>query len=150
MGELPLNTQVRLLRVLESGEFIKVGSSKSQKQMCVLLEQQTLILRRQLNMESSREDLYYRLNTVPIRVLHFATERKTSCCCSENSLMISPRYRVPALSLQPDAQKLLVEYRWPGNIRQLKTCRTKCLSWRRIIEIRCRHLTHLLTSCSTE
>ncbi len=121
VGELPLSTQVRLLRVLESGEFIKVGSSKVLKTDVRIVAATNVDLSIAIANGKFREDLYYRLNTVPIRIpplrdrpedIHLLFRKFASD--------FSERYRVPALTLQTDAQKLLSEYRWPGNIRQLK------------------------------
>ncbi|HNP99644.1 MAG TPA: sigma 54-interacting transcriptional regulator, partial [Bacteroidia bacterium] len=121
VGELPLNTQVRLLRVLESGEFIKVGSSKSQKTNVRVVGATNVDLAQAIEHGKFREDLYYRLNTVPIRVPPLRDRKEDILLLFRKFAHdFAERYRVPALSLQPDAQKLLVEYRWPGNIRQLK------------------------------
>ncbi|MBK9526511.1 MAG: sigma-54-dependent Fis family transcriptional regulator [Bacteroidetes bacterium] len=121
VGELPLNTQVRLLRVLESGEFIKVGSSKSQKTNVRVVAATNVDLIQAIEHGKFREDLYYRLNTVPIRVPPLRDRKEDILLLFRKFAHdFAERYRVPALSLQPDAQKLLVDYRWPGNIRQLK------------------------------
>ena len=121
VGELPLSTQVRLLRVLESGEFIKVGSSKVLKTDVRIVAATNVDLSIAIENGKFREDLYYRLNTVPIRIpplrdrsedIHLLFRKFASD--------FSERYRVPALSLTEEAQKILTEYRWPGNIRQLK------------------------------
>ncbi|HRH67384.1 MAG TPA: sigma-54 dependent transcriptional regulator [Bacteroidia bacterium] len=121
VGELPLNTQVRLLRVLESGEFIKVGSSKSHKTNVRVVGATNVDLSQAIEHGKFREDLYYRLNTVPIRVPPLRDRKEDILLLFRKFAHdFAERYRVPALSLQPDAQKLLVDYRWPGNIRQLK------------------------------
>ncbi len=121
VGELPLSTQVRLLRVLESGEFIKVGSSKVLKTDVRIVAATNVDLSISIANGKFREDLYYRLNTVPIRVpplrdrpedIHLLFRKFASD--------FSERYRIPALTLQAEAQKILSDYRWPGNIRQLK------------------------------
>ncbi len=121
VGELPLNTQVRLLRVLETGEFIKVGSSKVQKTNVRVVGATNIDLLMAIENGNFREDLYYRLNTVPIRVPPLRDRKEDiHLLFRKFAHDFSERYRVPALSLLSDAQKLLVEYRWPGNIRQLK------------------------------
>ncbi len=121
VGELPLNTQVRLLRVLETGEFIKVGSSKVQKTNVRVVAATNVDLLMAIEQGRFREDLYYRLNTVPIRIPPLRDRQEdTHLIFRKFSHDFSERYRVPALSLLPDAQKILIEYRWPGNIRQLK------------------------------
>jgi len=121
VGELPHSTQVRLLRVLESGEFIKVGSSKGQKTDVRVVAATNVDMLTAIANGKFREDLYYRLNTVPIRIPPLR-ERKEDVVLLFRKFAsdFSERYRVPPLSLSPDAQKLLSDYRWPGNIRQLK------------------------------
>ncbi|MDR2145683.1 MAG: sigma-54 dependent transcriptional regulator [Tannerella sp.] len=121
VGELPLATQVRLLRVLESGEFLKVGSSKVQKTNVRIVAATNVNLAEAVENHKFREDLYYRLNTVPIRIPPLR-ER------SEDVLLLfrkfasdsADKYRMPAISLNEDAKQLLLSYRWPGNVRELK------------------------------
>ncbi|MDR0574258.1 MAG: sigma-54 dependent transcriptional regulator [Tannerella sp.] len=121
VGELPLFTQVRLLRVLESGEFMKVGSSKVQKTNVRIVAATNVNLVEAVSQHKFREDLYYRLNTVPIRIppLRERQEdvlllfRKFASDCAD-------KYRMPAIHLDDDARQLLVSYRWPGNVRELK------------------------------
>jgi transcriptional regulator with PAS, ATPase and Fis domain len=121
VGDLPLNTQVRLLRVLETGEFIKVGSSKVQKTNVRVVGATNIDLLKAIENGKFREDLYYRLNTVPIRVPPLRDRKEDVYLLFRKFASdFAERYRMPALSLQPDAQKLLIDYRWPGNIRQLK------------------------------
>ena len=121
VAELPLNTQVRLLRVLETGEFIKVGSSKVQKTNVRVVAATNVDLLLAINQGKFREDLYYRLNTVPIRIPPLRDRKEDiHLIFRKFAHDFAERYRVPALTLLPDAQQLLVEYRWPGNIRQLK------------------------------
>jgi transcriptional regulator with PAS, ATPase and Fis domain len=121
VGELPLGTQVRLLRVLETGEFIKVGSSKSQKTSVRVVGATNVDMLRAIETGKFREDLYYRLNTVPIRIPPLRDRKEDiHLLFRKFAHDFSERYRVPALSLTTEAQKILVEYRWPGNIRQLK------------------------------
>ena len=120
-GELPLPTQARLLRVLESGEFIKVGSSKVQKTNVRIVAATNVNLVKAVSEGKFREDLYYRLNTVPIQIppLRDRAEdivllfRKFASDCAE-------KYRMTAVHLDDDACRLLMSYRWPGNIRELK------------------------------
>jgi transcriptional regulator with PAS, ATPase and Fis domain len=121
VGELPLNTQVRLLRVLETGEFIKVGSSKVQKTNVRVVAATNVDLLQAIEQGKFREDLYYRLNTVPIRIPPLRDRKEDiHLIFRKFSHDFAERYRMPALTLLSDAQKLLVDYRWPGNIRQLK------------------------------
>lgn len=120
-GELPLPTQARLLRVLETGEFIKVGSSKVQKTNVRIVAATNVNLVQAVADGKFREDLYYRLNTVPIQIppLRERSEdiillfRKFAADCAE-------KYRMPAVRLDDDTRQLLLSYRWPGNIRELK------------------------------
>ncbi|HJA87249.1 MAG TPA: sigma-54 dependent transcriptional regulator [Candidatus Parabacteroides intestinavium] len=120
-GELPLPTQARLLRVLESGEFIKVGSSKVQKTNVRIVAATNVNLVQAVANGKFREDLYYRLSTVPIQIppLRDRSEdiillfRKFAADCAE-------KYRMPAVRLDENARRLLTSYRWPGNIRELK------------------------------
>ena len=121
VGELPFNTQVRLLRVLETGEFIKVGSSKVQKTNVRVVAATNVDLLLAIEHGRFREDLYYRLNTVPIRIPPLRDRKEDiHLIFRKFANDFAERYRVPALILQSEAQKILIEYRWPGNIRQLK------------------------------
>ncbi|MBS3915046.1 MAG: sigma-54-dependent Fis family transcriptional regulator [Bacteroidetes bacterium] len=121
VGELPLGTQARLLRILENGEFIKVGSSVVQKtDVRVVAATNRDLLERATN-GKFREDLYYRLATVPIRVPKLS-ERKEDIYLlfRKFSADFSETHRSPMMELTPDAQQLLMAYPWPGNVRQLK------------------------------
>ncbi len=121
VGELPLSTQARLLRVLESGEFIKVGSSKVEKSDVRVVAATNLDMVKAIDKGKFREDLYYRLNTVPIRIppLRDREEditllfRKFASDCAE-------KYMMPPIKLTEEARVMLKNYRWPGNVRQLK------------------------------
>lgn len=121
VAELPMLTQVRLLRVLESGEFIKVGSSKVIKTDVRVVTATNVNIPEALRNGKFREDLYYRLNTVPINIPPLR-ERKEDIYLLFRKFAsdFAERYKMPSVILQPDAMKLLVEYRWPGNVRQLK------------------------------
>ncbi len=121
VGELPLPTQARLLRVLESGEFIKVGSSKVQKTNV------RIVAATNLNMDAAiadgrfREDLFYRLNSVPIQVPPLRERGEDIYLIFRKfAADFADKYRMPAIYLTPDAQNMLLNYRFPGNIRQLK------------------------------
>lgn len=121
VGDLPMNTQVRLLRVLETGEMIRVGSSKVQKTNVRVVAATNVDLLRAIENGKFREDLYYRLNTVPIRIPPLRDRKEDIFLLFRKFASdFSDRYRVPSLILQPEAQKILIDYRWPGNIRQLK------------------------------
>ena len=121
IGELPLSTQARLLRVLETGEFIKVGSSKVEKSNVRVVAATNMNMIQAVEKGKFREDLYYRLNSVPIRISPLRNRkedipllfRKFASDCAE-------RYMMPHITLTDEAKELLKAYRWPGNIRQLK------------------------------
>ena len=121
VGELPLATQARLLRVLESGEFIKVGSSKVQKTDVRIVAATNVNLTEAISEGRFREDLYYRLNTVPIKIPPLR-ERADDITLLFRKFAsdFAERYRMPAIQLTDDAKALLLSYPWPGNVRQLK------------------------------
>ncbi len=121
VAELPLLTQVRLLRVLETGEFIRVGSSKVQKTDVRVVAASNVHIPSAIGKGKFREDLYYRLNTVPIHVPPLR-ERKEDIPLLFRKFAsdFAEKYKMPSLRLQPEAQHLLVNFRWPGNVRQLK------------------------------
>ena len=121
VGELPLPTQARLLRVLESGEFIRVGSSKAQKTDVRVIAASNINFMHAVREGKFREDLYYRLNAVPIYIPPLR-ERKGDIhlLFMKFALDFADKYKMPAVRLEPDARALLEAYRWPGNIRQLK------------------------------
>lgn len=122
VAELPLTTQVRLLRVLQTGEFIKVGSSKVQKTDVRVVAATNINLPHAIKAGKFREDLYYRLNTVPIK-LPALRERVAdiNLLFTKFALDFAEKYKMPAIKLTPSAQLLLSQYRWPGNVRQLKS-----------------------------
>lgn len=122
VAELPLSTQVRLLRVLQTGEFIKVGSAKVQKTDVRVVAATNVNLLNAIRDGKFREDLYYRLCTVPITVPPLR-ERKgdINLLFRKFALDFADKNMVPAVRLTPEAQQLLGSYRWPGNIRQLQS-----------------------------
>lgn len=121
VGELPLSTQVRLLRVLETGEFLRVGSSKAQKTDVRVIAASNINFMHAINTGKFREDLYYRLNAVPIYIPPLR-ERKGDIhlLFKKFALDFADKYMMPAVKLEPEAQALLESYRWTGNVRQLK------------------------------
>lgn len=121
VGELPLSTQARLLRVLETGEYIKVGSSKVQKTDVRIVAATNVNFAEAIANGRFREDLYYRLNTVPIKVPPLR-ERADDIVLLFRKFAsdFAEKYRMPSIQLTEDAKKELVAYAWPGNIRQLK------------------------------
>jgi transcriptional regulator with PAS, ATPase and Fis domain len=121
VAELPLSTQVRLLRVLESGEFIKVGSSKVLKTNVRIVAATNVNVEEAIRQGKFREDLYYRLNSVPI-IVPPLRERKEDIFLLFRKFAVdfAEKYRMPSLELDEEARALFENYRWPGNVRQLK------------------------------
>src|SRR5574344_1608314 len=121
VGELPVPTQARLLRVLETGEFIRVGSSKVLKTNVRIVGATNVNLTQAVSEGKFREDLFYRLNTVPIQVPPLRDRgedilllfRKFASDCAE-------KYRMPSIHLDDESRQLLLSYGWPGNVRELK------------------------------
>jgi transcriptional regulator with PAS, ATPase and Fis domain len=121
IGEMPLGTQARLLRVLENGEFIKVGSSKVQKTDVRVVAATNVNLLVKVEQGKFREDLYYRLSTVPIFVPPLRERGKdVELLFRKFASDFAEKYRVKPITLTEDAKELLLKYRFPGNIRQLK------------------------------
>ncbi len=121
VGELPMSTQARLLRVLEYGEFLKVGSSKVQKTDVRIVAATNIDLVQAIKNGKFREDLYYRLNTVPIQVPPLRSRKDDILLLFRKFASdFSEKYRMPPVQLTDDAKHLLVNYRWTGNIRELK------------------------------
>ena len=121
IGELPLSTQVRLLRVLETGEFMKVGSSKVLKTNVRVVAATNINIPQAVKNGKFREDLFYRLNTVPIVMPALRKRREDIYLLFRKFAQdFAEKYRMPALRLNDGAQQILQAYRWPGNIRQLK------------------------------
>ncbi len=121
IGELPLGTQARLLRVLETGEFIRVGSSKVQKTDVRVIAASNKDLLQLVEAGKFREDLYYRLSTVPIRVpaLHDRPE-DIHLLFRKFAADFANKYRTAPVQLDEEAKQLLINYPWPGNVRELK------------------------------
>ena len=121
VGELPLPTQARLLRVLESGEFIKVGSSKVEKTDVRIVAATNVNLTQAIADGRFREDLYYRLNTVPIQIPPLRERGEDVVLLFRKFASdFAEKYRMPAIQLTEDAKQMLLSYSWPGNVRQLK------------------------------
>lgn len=121
VGELPLSTQARLLRVLETGEFIRMGSSEVQKTNVRVVAATNLNIPKAIEEGRFREDLYYRLNTVEIKVPALR-ERKEDIPMLFRKFVVdfSDKYRMPAIRLTEEATEMLKSYYWQGNVRQLK------------------------------
>ncbi len=121
VGELPLSTQVRLLRVLETGEYIKVGSSQVMKTNVRVIAATNINLMQAIQNGKFREDLYYRLNTVPIIIPPLRNRKEDIHLIFRKFAQdFSEKYRMPPIRLTEDAVQLLENYRWKGNVRQLK------------------------------
>ena len=121
VGELPLSTQVRLLRVLETGEFIKVGSSKVQTTNVRIVAATNVNMREAIQKNKFREDLYYRLSTVEIHLPPLRNRKEDiPLLFRKFAADFAQKYRMPTLRLNEEAQALLIQYNWNGNIRQLR------------------------------
>src|SRR4029078_6602203 len=121
IGELPLGTQARLLRVLEAGEYIRVGSSKTQKTDVRVLAATNKDLLQLVQNGKFREDLYYRLSTVPIRVPALRDRKEDiPLLFRKFAVDFAERYKTGPVQMTDDAKNLLINYSWPGNIRELK------------------------------
>ena len=121
VAELPLSTQVRLLRVLETGEFLRVGSSKIIKTDVRVIAATNIEIQKAIQEGKFREDLFYRLNTVPIHIPPLRNRQEDIYLLFRKFASdFAERNRMPAIALTEDAVKILSTYRWPGNIRQLK------------------------------
>ena len=121
VGELPLTTQVRLLRVLENGEFLKVGSSQVQKTNVRIVAATNLNMMEAIKKGKFREDLYYRLSTVEINIPPLRERQQDiHLLFRKFASDFGQKYKMPTIRLRDDAIQLLLKYRWPGNIRQLR------------------------------
>ncbi len=121
IGEMPLDTQSFLLRLLENGEFIRVGSSKVEKTDVRVIAATNVNLEERVRNGRFREDLYYRLNTVPIRVPALQQRREDiPVLFRKFAYDFSEKYRIQSVRLEKQAESILESYRWPGNIRELK------------------------------
>ncbi|NLR63221.1 sigma-54-dependent Fis family transcriptional regulator [Chitinophaga varians] len=121
IGEMPLGTQARLLRVLETGEYIRVGSSKVQKTDVRVIAATNRDLLERTQHGKFREDLYYRLNTVPIRVPALRDRKEDiPLLFRKFSVDFSEKYKTPSIQLDEEARQMLVNYPWRGNVRELK------------------------------
>ncbi len=121
IAEMPLGTQARLLRVLETGEFIRVGSSKVQKTDVRVIAATNKDLLESVNNGKFRQDLYYRLNTVPIRVPALKDRKEDVILLFRKfAVDFAEKYKAVPVQLDDDAKNLLINYSWPGNVRELK------------------------------
>lgn len=121
VGELPLATQARLLRVLESGEYIRVGGQKIMKTDVRIVAATNVNMRRAVSEGRFREDLYYRLNTIPIQIPPLRDRGEDIVLLFRLfAMQMAEKYRLPKITLTEAAKSMLLKYKWPGNVRQLK------------------------------
>ena len=121
LGDMPLSTQARLLRLLENGEFIRVGSSKIQNTNVRIIAATNINLKEAVSLKKFREDLYYRLNTVEIKMPALRNRREDiHLLFRKFARDFSEKNNIPKISLTDDAINLINKYNWPGNIRELK------------------------------
>ncbi|MCD7713897.1 MAG: sigma-54 dependent transcriptional regulator [Prevotella sp.] len=121
VGELPMATQARLLRVLETGEYIRVGGQQIMKTDVRIVAATNVNIRQAISEGRFREDLYYRLSTIPIKIPALR-ERGDDIVLLFRlfALQMAEKYHMPAITLNAEAKRILVNYKWPGNVRQLK------------------------------
>ena len=121
VGELPMATQARLLRVLETGEYIRVGGQKIMKTDVRIVAATNVNMRKAISEGRFREDLYYRLNTIPIQMPPLRDRGDDILLLFRLfAMQMAERYRLPKITLSDDAKHMLLSYKWPGNVRQLK------------------------------
>lgn len=121
VGELPIQTQARLLRVLETGDYIRVGGTEIRKTNVRIVAATNVNMRKAVSEGRFREDLYYRLNTIPIQMPPLR-ERGGDILLLFRlfAMQMAEKYHLPKISLSEDAKQLMLKYKWPGNVRQLK------------------------------
>ena len=138
VGELPLATQARLLRVLETGEYIRVGGQKVLKTDVRVVAATNINIRKAISEGRFREDLYYRLNTIPIQMPPLRDRGNDILLLFRLfAMQIAERYRLPRITLDEAAQQKMLRYKWPGNVRELKniTQQMSVLSQKRVIDL---------------
>lgn len=121
VGELPMATQARLLRVLETGEYIRVGGQEIRKTDVRIVAATNVNMRKAISEGRFREDLYYRLNTIPIQMPPLRDRGEDIILLFRLfAMQMAEKYRLPKITLTDDAKQLMLHYKWPGNVRQLK------------------------------
>ena len=127
VGELPIQTQARLLRVLETGEYIRVGGTEIRKTDVRIVAATNVNMRKAVSEGRFREDLYYRLNTIPIQ-MPALRERGDDILLLFRlfAMQMAEKYRLPKISLSDEAKQIMLKYKWPGNVRQLKNIPNRC------------------------
>lgn len=137
VGELPMATQARLLRVLETGEYIRVGGQEIRKTNVRIVAATNVNMRKAISEGRFREDLYYRLNTIPIQMPPLRERGEDIILLFRLfAMQMAEKYRLPKITLADDARKVMLSYKWPGNVRQLKniTEQMSVLSQKRVID----------------
>ena len=137
VGELPMATQARLLRVLETGEYIRVGGQKIMKTDVRIVAATNVNMRKAISEGQFREDLYYRLNTIPIQMPPLRSRGEDILLLFRLfALQMAEKYHLPKITLDDQAKQLMLKYKWPGNVRQLKniTEQMSVLSEKRVID----------------
>lgn len=121
VGELPLATQAKLLRVLESGEYIRVGGQEIRKTDVRIVAATNVNMRKAVSEGKFREDLFYRLNTIPIQMPPLRDRGEDILLLFRLfAMQMAEKYRLPKITLADDAKQIMLHYKWPGNVRQLK------------------------------
>lgn len=121
VGELPLATQARLLRVLETGEYIRVGGQKIMKTDVRIVAATNVNMRKAISEGRFREDLYYRLNTIPVQIPPLRDRGEDILLLFRLfTMQMAEKYRIPKITLTDEAKAMMLRYKWPGNVRQLK------------------------------
>lgn len=121
VGELPLATQARLLRVLETGEYLRVGGQKVMKTDVRIVAATNVNMRRAISEGRFREDLYYRLNTIPVQMPPLRDRGEDILLLFRLfAMLMAEKYHLPKITLTEEAQQIMLKYKWPGNVRQLK------------------------------
>ena len=141
VGELPMATQARLLRVLETGEYIRVGGQRIMKTNVRIVAATNVNMRKAISEGRFREDLFYRLNTIPIQMPPLRDRGNDVILLFRLfAMQMAEKYKLPKISLTEDAKALMMKYKWPGNVRQLKNITEQISILSREREIDAKHL----------
>ena len=145
VGELPMATQARLLRVLETGEDIKVGGQEIRKTNVRIVAATNVNMQKAISEGKFREDLYYRLNTIPIQMPPLRDRGEDIILLFRLfALQMAEKYQLPKITLNEEAKRILINYKWPGNVRQLKNITEQMSILSREREITAENLTHFI------
>ena len=145
VGELPMATQARLLRVLETGEYIKVGGQEIRKTNVRIVAATNVNMQKAISEGKFREDLYYRLNTIPIQMPPLRDRGEDIILLFRLfALQMAEKYQLPKITLNEEAKRILINYKWPGNVRQLKNITEQMSILSREREITVENLTHFI------